>query len=336
MDSLNTVGHAINNDKVNLDAGCKSLLGCTPVAAFIAKNCIPEFHDMALDKIQEFIVYKKAKDEMTPEELAEIQKSNIPPVEISCHPVEDLPDKLNEKNVESKSVNEGTIYYDVLFDIGLPCGEANRVIVDIEAQNKYNPGYHMLKRGSFYSGRMISAQKESVFHNSDYDKLQKVYSIWLCIDPDEEVRGVCNTYSMTETCLAKEYHFPKEQYDNYCIVMVCLQDKESDNDMVRLFSSIFDNEMPVEKKLQLATECGLPVTTDIKEGINQMCNYSDFVEQQGLKKGREEGHLESLSGSVTNLVRSGRFSVEAALDILKVPADIRSTVKENAEKALSK
>ena len=190
----------------------------------------------------------------------------------------------------------------------------------------------MLKRGSFYSGRMISAQKESVFHNSDYDKLQKVYSIWLCIDPDEEVRGVCNTYSMTETCLAKEYHFPKEQYDNYCIVMVCLQDKESDNDMVRLFSSIFDNEMPVEKKLQLATECGLPVTTDIKEGINQMCNYSDFVEQQGVEK----GHLESLSESVANLVRSGHFSIEAALDILKVSADIRSTVKENAEKALSK
>ena len=191
------------------------MLGCTPVAAFIAKNCIPEFHDMALDKIQEFIVYKKAKSEMTPEELAEIQKSNIPPVEISCHPVEDLPDKLNEKNVESKSVNEGTIYYDVLFDIGLPGGKANRVIVDIEAQNKYNPGYHMLNRGSFYCGRMVSAQKESVFHNSDYDKLQKVYSIWLCIDPGEEVRGVCNTYSMTETCLAKEYHFPKEQYDNY-------------------------------------------------------------------------------------------------------------------------
>ena len=83
-----------------------------------------------------------------------------------------------------------------------------------------------------------------------------------------------------------------------------------------------------------------------------MCNYqtkagkahdfnrgrcqSDFVEQQGLKKGREEGHLESLSESVANLVRSGHFSIEAALDILKVSADIRSTVKENAEKALSK
>lgn len=71
-----------------------------------------------------------------------------------------------------------------------------------------------------------------------------------------------------------------------------------------------------------------------------MSNYSDYVEQQGvekgLAKGRAEGHLESLSESVANLVRSGHFSVEAALDILKVPADIRSTVKENAEKALSK
>lgn len=340
MDSLNTVGHAINNDKVNLDAGCKSLLGCTPVAAFIAKNCIPEFHDMALDKIQEYIIYKKAKSEMTPEELAEIQKSNIPPVEISCHAVDDLPDKLNEKNVESKSVNEGTIYYDVLFDIGLPGGKANRVIVDIEAQNEYNPGYAILNRGSFYCGRMVSAQKESVFHNSDYDKLQKVYSIWLCINPEADVRGVCNTYSMTETCLAKEFHFPKEQYDNFCIVLACLQDTESDNNMVRLFSTIFSNNTPVEKKLQLATECGLPVTTDVKEGIHQMCNYSDYVEQQGvekgLAKGRAEGHLESLSESVANLVRSGHFSIEAALDILKVPADIRSTVKENAEKALSK
>lgn len=197
MEGLNTVGHAINNEKSYLDAGCKALLGCTAVAAFIVKNCIPEFHDMSLEEIQEYIIYKKAKSQITPEELAEIQASNTSPVEIGCHIVDDLPDKLNEKNVESKSTNEGTIYYDVLFDIGMPGGESppSRVIVDIEAQNHFNPGYSMLKRGSFYCSRMISAQKETVFRNSDYNKLQKVYSIWLCIAPDENIRGVCNTYS---------------------------------------------------------------------------------------------------------------------------------------------
>lgn len=333
MEGLNTVGHAINNEKSYLDAGCKALLGCTAVAAFIVKNCIPEFHDMSLEEIQEYIIYKKAKSQMTPEELAEIQAENTSPVEIGCHIVDDLPDKLNEKNVESKSTNEGTIYYDVLFDIGMPDGKSppSRVIVNIEAQNEFKPGYAILKRGSFYCGRMISAQKETVFRNSDYNKLQKVYSIWLCIAPDEDVRGVCNAYNMSEICLAKEHHFPKEQYDNFCIILACLQDKQSANNMVRFFSSVFDNEMPVEEKLDLARECGLQVTADVKEGINQMCNYSDYVEQKGIEKGR----IEALSESVVKLVREGNYSVEAATNLLPISDDIRATVKANAEKILN-
>lgn len=333
MEGLNTVGHAINNEKSYLDAGCKALLGCTAVAAFIVKNCIPEFHDMSLEEIQEYIIYKKAKSQMTPEELAEIQAENTSPVEIGCHIVDDLPDKLNEKNVESKSTNEGTIYYDVLFDIGMPDGKSppSRVIVDIEAQNEFKPGYAILKRGSFYCGRMISAQKETGFRNSDYNKLQKVYSIWLCIAPDEDVRGVCNAYNMSEICLAKEHHFPKEQYDNFCIILACLQDKQSANNMVRFFSSVFDNEMPVEEKLDLARKCGLQVTADVKEGINQMCNYSDYVEQKGIEKGR----IEALSESVVKLVREGNYSVEAATNLLPISDDIRATVKANAEKILN-
>lgn len=94
-------------------------------------------------------------------------------------------------------------------------------------------------------------------------------------------------------------------------------------------------ELTEEYKLQLATECGLQVTTDVREGLNQMCNYSDFVEQQGIVKGRAEGYVESLSASVANLVRSGTLTLDAALDVLQVSDDIRATVKENAEKALN-
>ncbi len=147
----------------------------------------------------------------------------------------------------------------------------------------------------------------------------------------KKVRGVCNTYSMSETCLAKEHHFPKKQYDNFCIIIACLQDKQSANNMVRFFSSVFDNDMPVEEKLDLARECGLQVTADVKEGINQMCNYSDYVEQKGIEKGR----IETLSESVVKLVRSGTLTLDAALDVLQVSDDIRATVKENAEKALN-
>ena len=62
-----------------------------------------------------------------------------------------------------------------------------------------------------------------------------------------------------------------------------------------------------------------------------MCNYSDYVEQKGIEKGR----IETLSESVVKLVRSGTLTLDAALDVLQVSDGIRATVKENAEKALN-
>lgn len=62
-----------------------------------------------------------------------------------------------------------------------------------------------------------------------------------------------------------------------------------------------------------------------------MCNYSDYVKQKGIEKGR----IETLSESVVNLVRSGTLTLDAALDVLQESDDIRATVKENAEKALN-
>lgn len=84
MESLNSVGHAVSNDKSNLDAGCKALLGCKAIAAFVVKNCIAEFDGMSVDEIANRIVG-------TPE--------------IGIHNVDDLPERIDEKNVESKSVN---------------------------------------------------------------------------------------------------------------------------------------------------------------------------------------------------------------------------------------
>lgn len=62
-----------------------------------------------------------------------------------------------------------------------------------------------------------------------------------------------------------------------------------------------------------------------------MCNYSDYVEQKGIEKGR----IETLSESVVKLVRSGTLTLDATLDVLQVSDDIRATVKAKAEKILN-
>ena len=205
-----------------MDAGCKALLGCKSIAAFVVQKCIPEFQSMSYDEIMDCIIGD--------------------PI-IGEHPVDDLPEKLNQKNSESKSVNDGTIYYDVLFDIRLPgSNNAAKVIIDIEAQNNFHPGYVIVTRAVYYCARMLSEQKETVFYNSDYDKLEKVYSIWLCTSPDAAARGAFNVYEIQEKCLANEYHFPKESYDKLCVVVAGLDDKQSENELIQMFSYVFDEK----------------------------------------------------------------------------------------------
>ena len=303
MESLNSVGHAVSKDKSNLDAGCKALLGCKAIAAFVVKNCIAEFEGMS---------------------VAEIANRIVGTPEIGLHNVDDLPERIDEKNVESKSVNEGTLYYDVLFDIRLPDNNKAKVIIDIEAQNNYYPGYPLLTRAVFYCGRLLSSQKETVFHNSQYGKIRKVYSIWLCISPNEKASGVINRYELAEKCLTKEYHFPKQQYDKLCVVMACLGDITSDNDLVRLFSTVYSSDVPIAEKLETVRNCGIKVTNNIRQGVDSMCNYSDLVEAKGIKKGA----IEATVKNIVSLMRSLNLTLDNALDTLGVPEDIRSEVSK--------
>ena len=59
-----------------------------------------------------------------------------------------------------------------------------------------------------------------------------------------------------------------------------------------------------------------------------MCNYSDFVENRGIRKGRKEGKAEDL----VNLMDKLKMTVEQALDTLRIPEsdwdDYRALVQQ--------
>ena len=45
---------------------------------------------------------------------------------------------------------------------------------------------------------MISSQYGTIFTNSHYEKIQKVYSIWICFNPPEKRKNSINIYSVKE------------------------------------------------------------------------------------------------------------------------------------------
>ena len=67
-------------------------------------------------------------------------------------------------STESTTTTEERVVYDVRFSAVAP-GEDGKIglIINIEAQSKYHPGYPLVKRAIYYCGRMLSAQYGSVF-----------------------------------------------------------------------------------------------------------------------------------------------------------------------------
>lgn len=144
-------------DKAEYDNPLKHILANKDVLAWIASRSVKELKGYPIDVIKNCI-------EGEPK--------------ISTIPV--APGHTNEAitghNTEDNIAHEWTVYFDIRFTIITPGKERIRLILNVEAQKKFRPGYDLVTRGVYYGARMISSQKEQEFTGSDYDSIKKVYS----------------------------------------------------------------------------------------------------------------------------------------------------------------
>lgn len=84
--------------------------------------------------------------------------------------------------------------------------EELEIIINIEAQKSTDHnalGYHLENRIVFYLARLISSQKETQFHHSEYDDIKKVYSIWICMDAEKDEEGIEHGEALLGTLITK-------------------------------------------------------------------------------------------------------------------------------------
>ena len=86
----------------------------------------------------------------------------------------------------------------------------------------FYPGYPIIKRGIYYCSRMISAQHGTEFSDSHYEKIKKVYSIWICTNPPEYRRNTINGYSIAETQMVGNVSEEVSNYDLMTAILICL------------------------------------------------------------------------------------------------------------------
>ena len=171
-----------------------------------------------------------------------------------------------------------------------------------KARSNWTPGYPLLKRAAYYCGRLISRQKGIVFQHSDYQKLQKVYSLWVCLDPPRSMQNTLTSFHMTEEQLVGQAKYDKMNYDMMSMIMIGLgQPDKRQEDIIHLLSVLLSTEMnPDEKKQILEREYDIPMTVEMKEEAETMCGIGHAIArknleegmQKGMQKGRQEGKLE--------------------------------------------
>lgn len=233
-----------------LDAACCRLLANKIILAHILQGCLPEYEHCSI-----------------PELLPCLEGT---PAVCSVAVDQDAlnPGRVRGENTADKSITEGNVNFDILFSARTPDGSDSRqIFINVESQDTWSPGYPLLKRAAYYCGRLLSRQKGIVFQNSDYQKLQKVYSLWVCLDPPKSKENTLTAFHIKEENLVGNAKYGKMNYDMVSMMMICLgQPDHRQEDIIHLLSVLLSTKMdPDVKKEILEREYDIPMTIEMKK-----------------------------------------------------------------------
>ena len=294
-------------EKAAYDNACKRLLANKIILAWIMKSCLEEYRDCGISEIASKYI----------EGEAQISEAAVYPDEEA----ESL--QITGLNTEDSTINEGIVTYDIRFRAIVPgTGERISLIINVEAQNDFYPGYPIVKRNLYYCCRLVSSQYGTEFTNSHYEKIKKVYSIFICMNPPNYRKNTINQYSIQEENLIGEFGENVEYYDLLTGIIICLGDVEDEmTGILKLLEVLLSSERsPKEKREILQEEFNIKMTQELEREVSEMCNLSERVEQKGIEKGIAKG----ITASIRNLMESMGWSIEQAMDALQIPTEERN------------
>ena len=290
------------------DEKAKNLLGHKIILAHILVKTIDEFKGMNPKDVVQYIE-------------GEPYISRVP-VDAGSTNVEKEQDgeKVIGLNTENSELNEGLVRFDIIFYVRMKDG-LSQVIVNIEAQKAEPSAYDIINRAVFYISRMISSQKGREFIKSNYNDIKRVYSIWVCMNMSQ---NCMNYIHLTQESVVGTYQW-KGDIDLANIVLIGLAEdlpeKEEKYELHRLLGALLSAKLDVNTKLDIiGNEFDIPLESDIRKDVNDMCNLS-----QGIK---EQAHAEGLAEAVIKLSKKG-YNAAQISDLLDMEVEKVQKIIEN-------
>lgn len=278
--------------KAQYDANVKNILANKQILAYILKYTTEEFEEYEIPDIISCIESPAIGEE---------------PV----YPGVGQGERIVGANTEDNIPNEGTIYFDIFFFAYLKekkKGIQIKLYINVEAQKDYYPGYDLVTRSIYYCARELSKQYGVEFIGNNYDQIQKVYSIWICMNAPERDGDTITSYRIMPANIHGNYT-GTPRYDLLDAVIIRLKEdktKDSENKLIQLLTVLLSNRESVRDKIKILEErFAISATRKLGKELNLMCNLSDLVEERGIEKGIEKGIVQGILQITQKLIDMG-------------------------------
>ncbi|SCG89148.1 Uncharacterised protein [uncultured Clostridium sp.] len=291
------------------DTAAKTLLANKSLLAVILKRTVTELSQFNLDAIESYIEGD---------------------VQISEKPLYNA-EKIVGRGTESKVLGEGSVYFDIAFNVIVPTTkERIKLIINVEAQNDFNPGYDLVTRGIFYCARQISAQLGQEFDTEHYNGMKKVYSIWICFKATGRFSNTITKLSLKPEYIFGNAPIKEKAYDKIGLVMVYLnKEMLSHDNLIDNLNTLFSTDkLPLDSRRQALINMGIKVTKELQKEVSDMMSRADEIMEKGRVEGREEGIFHMIS-----LLKKMNASNKRILIVLKEECKIS---EEQAQEYLDK
>ncbi len=221
---------AATKDQAEYDNACKNLFKNKEILAPVLKYAIVEYKDYTVEEIIGF----------------------IDGVSISIDtPVDDVSVMVDPSDTEMASLSDKLIRYDVRLRSLNPLLSEGEVLVhihiDFEVQNNYRPSdppYPVIKRGIYYGAREISSQLGILTDQTDYGKIEKVYSIWVCNQniPADLINTMDRYYIHKEHIIGQSEE-PAADYDLMEVIMIRRGSNTGEDAIFDYLSGVFNSDI---------------------------------------------------------------------------------------------
>ena len=323
---MNTeIANAVNaaGDKAQYDTRVKRLLAQKSILAHILVKTVDEFKGMKPEDVVKYIEGEPSISVVPVEPgLANMEKTDA------------AGQRIVGLNTENAEINEGLVRFDIIFYVRMKNG-LSQIIVNIEAQKDEPTEYKILNRAIFYVSRLISSQKERDFVNTNYDDIKQVFSIWICMNMDD---NSLSHIHLTKDELLKPCNW-KGNLDLLNIVLIGITNEIPEHDekyeMHRLIGALLSSELKEQEKLDIIEhEYNIPISQEFREDVRIMCNLSTGIEERATERATKKATEKTSEKFILNMYKKG-YTLDQIADVAETDVDEVEAIIKKKEPAMA-